>query len=737
MSGLNHRVQSQPGHPRDTHSPSSTSASSPASTMIETNESPASKKFSLQLFLDLPDVTKQAESTFETLLECSYLTRNLGSSGQNEVMTCDCKPNLKNGINHACGEDSDCINRLTSIECLSGRGCGDDCQNQRFQKNQYARVDVINTEKKGYGLRALENIPQGTFVYEYIGDVITEAKFHQRAKYYQENGYRHFYFMMLQKGEFIDATEKGCLARFCNHSCNPNCFVDKWVVGDKLRMGIFTKRDIVAGEEITFDYNVDRYGSEAQPCYCGEPNCIGVLGGKTQTEAVSRLPQILIEALELTNADEAQWAKQQRKRKKKSPEELDEDYSDGLPVKPMSETSVSKVMSSLIQSREKWLVMKLLTRIGSTNDNAIHARVMQMHGYQIFSTLLRDWKDHNDIVLLILRILAQWPKLTKNKISSSTIESTVQNLANESSNLEIKEIAHDLLTDWSSLKMAYRIPRRVRQPGEGSTSPRELEKREQENLVKKPTSTAAAAAAITNGKIVKQRQPVDGAPSGPAKRKHPTHYGHTAAFTTGSNSHNNSHNNVNDNNNTTNLFFRHNAQALQEELSLPPDWEVAIDPKNQMPYYYNRVLNVTQWERPPNPPSDSYSSSIKSGLLKEKKATVKKVSIKFTDPISTQRSLQEENIRKIIDAANRSAEDSQQVQQQHNDQQNQQQRNADDKDTGLNSKTDEEKQLTKLFAKYVPNVVARYESAIGHKNVKQYSKEVCFKYRLLLFIITI
>lgn len=723
MTGLSHRAQSQPGHAQGTHSPASTSASSPASTLATTDESlsikhespgPASKKPRVQLFPDLPDVTKQAESTFETLLECSYLTKSLGNSGQNEVMTCDCKPNVKNGVNHACGDNSDCINRLTSIECINGRcGCGDDCQNQRFQKHQYAKVDVINTEKKGYGLRALEDIPQGTFVYEYIGDVITEAKFHQRAKYYQENGYRHFYFMMLQKGEFIDATEKGCLARFCNHSCNPNSYVDKWVVGHKLRMGIFTKRDVAAGEEITFDYNVDRYGSEAQPCYCGEYNCIGVLGGKTQTEAVSRLPQILIEALELTGADEAQWAKQQRKRKKKAPEELDEDYSDGLPIKPMSETSVSKVMSSLIQSREKWLVTKLLTRIGSTSDKAIHARVMQMHGYQIFSTLLRDWKDDTDIVLPILRILAQWPKLTKNKISSSTIESTVQNLANESSDPEIKEIAQSLLKDWSSLKMAYRIPRRVRPSEEGSSSPQELEKRENENVIQNPTSTAAAAAAITNGKIVKQRQPVDAAPSGPAKRKYPTHYNQVIA----SNSHPNSHSNTNDSNNNNNSFFRRSPQVAQDEPPLPPDWEVAIDPKNKLPYYYNRVLNVTQWNHPSNPPGENPFSGGASGPFNEPK------SVAFVDPVSMQRSLQEQNIRKIIDAANRTAEDLQQRQQQQ--QQDQDETVNEEKDSVRRAKPDEEKQLTKVFAKYVPNVVARYESTIGHKNVKQYSKEVC------------
>ena len=96
-------------------------------------------------------------------------------------------------------------------------------------------------------------------------------------KYAQED-IRHFYFMMLQKDEvgvhlspsgislnilssqFIDATKKGDIGRFANHSCNPNCYVSKWFVGKRIRMGIFAKRKIFKDEELTFNYNVDRYG---------------------------------------------------------------------------------------------------------------------------------------------------------------------------------------------------------------------------------------------------------------------------------------------------------------------------------------------------------------------------------------------------------------------------------------------------------------------------------------------
>lgn len=591
-------------------------------------------------------------------------------------------------MNLACGDDSDCINRLTSIECINERcGCGEDCKNQRFQKRQYAKVDVIRTDKKGYGLRALEPIQQGTFVYEYIGEVVSEVKFHKRAKYYEDSGFKHFYFMMLQKGEFIDATAKGCLARFCNHSCNPNCYVDKWVVGDKLKMGIFTKRSIAAGEEITFDYNVDRYGSEAQPCYCGEANCIGVLGGKTQTEAVSKLPQLLVEALELDGSDEDHWmATTKRKRKKKTEEELDEDYGDSLPTKPITVSSVSKVMSSLLQCREEWLIAKLVARISSTTDNAIHARVMQMHGYQIFSSLLRDWKSSKGIVIQILHILTQWPKLTKNKISSSKIESTVQELAEDSEFDEVKELAKGLMAEWSNLKMAYRIPRRERVKTEEEPTP---------------------ANSSTNGSDHSANNSHRGTPTysnggSTGKKDKKSLNGRSNTNTT--NNYNNEHHHDDENSNPSNNFTTNtkyskrynnegipagpaskrksntngpsanNSNALPSILkSLPSGWEVARAPSGRI-YYFNRSLNITQWDVPKDasqpvaqyddenpeaataPASTTAANTHQNAIAAAEevaRAASAAAAVVGLSPVLIQRTTQELTLQKIIEEASR------------------------------------------------------------------------------------
>jgi SET domain-containing protein len=71
---------------------------------------------------------------------------------------------------------------------------------------------------------------------------------------------RHFLHVLTTVNQFIDATKSGGIGRFANHSCNPNCYVAKWTIGNHVRMGIFAKRNIQAHEELTFNYNVDRYG---------------------------------------------------------------------------------------------------------------------------------------------------------------------------------------------------------------------------------------------------------------------------------------------------------------------------------------------------------------------------------------------------------------------------------------------------------------------------------------------
>ena len=62
------------------------------------------------------------------------------------------------------------------------------------------------------------------------------------------------------------------LGAYLNHSCDPNCEVDEV----KARVWLFALRDIAAGEELVWDYNLYD-DEEPAPCRCGSPKCRGTM----------------------------------------------------------------------------------------------------------------------------------------------------------------------------------------------------------------------------------------------------------------------------------------------------------------------------------------------------------------------------------------------------------------------------------------------------------------------------
>lgn len=175
-------------------------------------------------------------------------------------MVCDCylaEEDIKND-EYGCGDD--CLNKLLMIECGELCQVGDRCTNKRFQKSVFAPVEVFKTDKKGLGLRAAANIAYGEFILEYVGEVLNADEFDKRAEVYSKDKNIHFYFMSLRADAVIDATMRGNISRFINHSCDPNAETQKWTVNGELRIGFFSTRTILAGEEITFDYRFERYG---------------------------------------------------------------------------------------------------------------------------------------------------------------------------------------------------------------------------------------------------------------------------------------------------------------------------------------------------------------------------------------------------------------------------------------------------------------------------------------------
>jgi len=129
--------------------------------------------------------------------------------------------------------------------------------NKNIKKSYSLRVGKSNT---GKGLFANELIPKGKFIIEYIGkDVKREDQENAKGKYLFATG----------RGLMIDGNIKENVARFINHSCNPNCEAD----GPRGRVYIRSLKAIKAGEELTYDYGKEYFDEHLKPKGCCCKKC--------------------------------------------------------------------------------------------------------------------------------------------------------------------------------------------------------------------------------------------------------------------------------------------------------------------------------------------------------------------------------------------------------------------------------------------------------------------------------
>lgn len=141
----------------------------------------------------------------------------------------------------------------------------------------------------GWGVRTKLPIKSGEFILEYVGEVVSDQEFKERMGTIYTND-THHYCLHLDGGLVIDGHRMGGDGRFVNHSCSPNCEMQKWSVNGQFRMALFAQRDIKADEELTYDYNFSLFNpAEGQECKCGSEMCRGVIGGKSQR--IRQLPE--------------------------------------------------------------------------------------------------------------------------------------------------------------------------------------------------------------------------------------------------------------------------------------------------------------------------------------------------------------------------------------------------------------------------------------------------------------
>ncbi|KAJ2703697.1 hypothetical protein H4218_000163 [Coemansia sp. IMI 209128] len=501
QSGTDSRSHTPPPKPGTAYSPSDRKGDVP---------SPSKGLDDVNNDLKDADVTEVAVSQFEGVERNIFVRVSADGAHHEESIPCLCRYNhTTDPRSKACGESSDCINRLVQTECNPLTcPCGSYCLNRRFQKRQYANVCVINAGRKGFGLQALEDLDVGRFVMEYMGEVVTTTEFRKRSRVYQSEGIQHHYFMSIGHNKVIDATRKGCVARFVNHSCGPNCGLQKWTVGGAIRMGIFVERPIKRGEEITFDYKFERLaGADPQPCYCGSPECKGVIGvakerprktlalnpGTEEEEAIDdTIADIDDEIADDTvtrhqrddirrrhaAVDDDEYGSDEEGYSGSGSEADEGDWGNRAGFKRIrrrnqkgltSPEQVLKFVQIMHRSaRETDIIQTLIGKLMETSDRRLLKALIGLQGASVLRLWLQDYENDDVMLIKILQCIDHMPFSTRNTIEESRLEEVVKPLCSFSDE-NVANLASGMVERWSQLQHVFKIPKKSRKESAANT----------------------------------------------------------------------------------------------------------------------------------------------------------------------------------------------------------------------------------------------------------------------------
>lgn len=110
---------------------------------------------------------------------------------------------------------------------------------KRKKPVKFARSAIHN-----WGLYAMENIPINDMIIEYVGEKVRQQVADLREHRYLKSGIGSSYLFRIDENTVVDATKKGGIARFINHSCMPNCTAKIITVEKSKRIVIYALRDI-------------------------------------------------------------------------------------------------------------------------------------------------------------------------------------------------------------------------------------------------------------------------------------------------------------------------------------------------------------------------------------------------------------------------------------------------------------------------------------------------------------
>lgn len=141
-----------------------------------------------------------------------------------------------------------------------------------------------------WGLYAMELIPAGDMVIEYVGEIVRQQVADHREKMYERAGNFSTYLFRVDDDVVVDATHKGNIARLMNHCCTPNCTAKILTLqGEKrialLYVSLLTQRKKYHSSGARADVRLQMYVSIPDPvqssesdedaiaCLCGSPQC--------------------------------------------------------------------------------------------------------------------------------------------------------------------------------------------------------------------------------------------------------------------------------------------------------------------------------------------------------------------------------------------------------------------------------------------------------------------------------
>lgn len=141
---------------------------------------------------------------------------------------------------------------------------------------------VRNSPIHGRGVIAARDIATGERICEYKGERIGWPEALRRHPHDPAQPFHTFYFS-IDDDTVVDANVDGNMARWINHSCEPNCEAETVEVKGETRIFISALRDIETGEELHYNYGLtldERYTPKLKKqfeCRCGSSKCTGTM----------------------------------------------------------------------------------------------------------------------------------------------------------------------------------------------------------------------------------------------------------------------------------------------------------------------------------------------------------------------------------------------------------------------------------------------------------------------------